>query len=245
MESPSEGSTGRTKIVNDLRQISLRSLGPIGQVGLLGGGKLGPVRAFVHTGQDSGKLALVKSDPSDLHVYQAADESGHNVTLMDIYDTRRANLAVLIQRLEVSYAAFGKMVGYNGAYIGQLINRTKRSKGGDAIVSDKVVGKILARLKEQARYREKKIEVDRAWFDHDSGFAEPIVSTLNRRRTAEEPLRVVEAVVADTPPSLLVDDEKFPDHLNSTWPYMTPQQREAIRYLEASFRKPSGAGRSK
>lgn len=223
--------------MNDLRQISLRSLGPTGEVGLLGGGELGPVRAFVHTGQDSGKLALVKSDRSDLHVYQVAAESEHNAS-MDIYDTRRANLAVLIQLLELSYAAFGKLVGYNGAYIGQLINRTKRSKGGDAIVSDKVVGKILAKLKDRDLHGHT---LDRGWFDREPELAEPVIRTLNRRRDAEAPLRVVEAVVNDTPPSLLIEDEKFPDHLNSTWPYMTPEQRAAIRYLEASFRKQRGA----
>lgn len=145
---------------------------------------------------------------------------------MDIYDTRRANLSALIKSLKMTHASFGKAVGYNGQYIGQLVNGTKRSSGGKAIVTDKVITKILARLKDKAP------DLTREWFDKPG---EPEVQKTPRM--VKTIVAVDESGMADLEPAaLLVDDDKFPDHLSSTWPYMTTEQRAAIRYLEAGFR---------
>lgn len=144
---------------------------------------------------------------------------------MDIYDTRRANLSSLIKSLKMTHASFGKAVGYNGQYIGQLVNGTKRSSGGKAIVTDKVITKMLSKLKTQAP------DLSREWFD------KPLAAAPAARPNVgvEEPANYNDTIVSDPTP-LLVGDDEFPDYLSSTWPYMSREQRAAIRYLEAGFR---------
>lgn len=153
---------------------------------------------------------------------------------MDIYDTRRANLALVIRELNMSYAKFGKLVGYNGAYIGQLLNRTKRSKGGDALVTDKVVGKVLAAVKNLAP------AITRETFDKERGASALVNAATELRESAHASLQnlkkqmVEEKAVTE---AMLVEEDRFVEHLSSTWPYMSDEQRAAIRYLEAGFRK--------
>lgn len=147
---------------------------------------------------------------------------------MDIYDTRRANLSSLIKSLKMTHASFGKAVGYNGQYIGQLVNGTKRSSGGKAIVTDKVVTKILAKIKD------KQPDLSREWFDKPLAAAPAPARGPNV--IAEEPEVNYNDTIVSDPTPLLVGDDEFPDYLSSTWPYMSREQRAAIRYLEAGFR---------
>lgn len=200
--------------MDNLRKISLTSLGSRSQISLFGRRESGPIRAFVHSStEDSEKLSVVQKWDSDSQDYPSGYASVHNA-FMDIYDTRRDNLLRLIKKLNMSYSAFGSAVGYNGQYIGQLLNRTKRSSGDDVIVSDKVVTKILSKLKNRAP------DLTREWFDKP-----PAERTEAPRVTPVIAPQMVEEMTADVPPDFFID----------SWPNYTAEERLNILNLAATF----------